>query len=550
MISPGKRKYLLYGIQLLFAGAILLFLLLTVDFKTLFLLILQINPGFLIIAALFYLGNNVIMAWRLKRILYSLGEKIRFKNVFYSHMSGMLLSDVTPARGGYLYVGIALSRQGVPHEKGIAAITSTYLFDLLFKIGIALFGLYYLYSSIINGWFNASFLFVIGVIIIVMAGYFVIAYPPAIIQPYAQRNKIFETLLAYGRQSRSLHRKVPLILSVSLVGWVFRGFEWLFIALSIGKLTLSLTDALFLNPVLTLLSLVPLSPGGIGFQEAGIVGALVLLGIGATIALSFALIVRVLEIFVDLIGLRGVLQLSYKTDELRRYYNSIDGDIDEKAFNSDLLVQRDFQKRKTSTIVEMLANRDMGVLLDIGCGSGVQLKELTTGSYTCAIGLDVSRNALLCAKSRNPERTEFVIADAEHLPFRDASIDTIVSAEIIEHLPHPELLVNDLCRILKPGGELVITTPNEHSIWGIYEFLWDVFGRGRNYGNTHLKFFSPGELRSMFKEFSEQKTITLFFFSPFLALFNSERVLSYGKRFDRFFEDRGLGVSLVLWARK
>ena len=120
----------------------------------------------------------------------------------------------------------------------------------------------------------------------------------------------------------------------------------------------------------------------------------------------------------------------------------------------------------------------------------MQIKEIGKNGYSLAIGIDVNLNALRFARERSLPNTEFIIADAQYLPIKSFSADKIICAEIIEHLKRPQHLVHEIARVLKPHGAVVITTPNDKSVWGIYEFLWDVFGRGRNYGETHLRFFS------------------------------------------------------------
>jgi ubiquinone/menaquinone biosynthesis C-methylase UbiE len=180
----------------------------------------------------------------------------------------------------------------------------------------------------------------------------------------------------------------------------------------------------------------------------------------------------------------------------------------------------------------------------------VQIKEIGKKGYSLAIGIDINLNAIRFARERSLPDTEFIIADAQYLPIKSSSADKIVCAEIIEHLKHPQNLVNEIARILKHGGAVVITTPNDKSVWGIYEFLWDVFGRGRNYGETHLRFFSESDLRSNFSEFSECRTQSLFFISPLFALFNRNALLEMGGKMDQLFEQWGLGVSILLYARK
>jgi len=297
--------------------------------------------------------------------------------------------------------------------------------------------------------------------------------------------------------------------------------------------------------------LIPLTPAGWGIQEAGIVIVFAAVGISATIATSFALLTRLVEVAVDFFfGSWDLFKKSKKNTDLFSFYNTIDGDIDERAYNSDLLVQRYFQRRKTEAVRTTLAVNASDIIVDIGCGSGVQLQEIGRKEYALAVGIDVSLNAVLHGRKKSIKNTDFIIADAQHLPVKSSCVDKIVCAEIIEHVKEPDNLIKEISRILKDGGEVVITTPNDRSVWGVYELFWDLFGRGRNYGETHLRFFSESGLRSYFPAYSECSTRTLFFIAPLFALTNSQRLLAIGIRFDQVFERWGIGVSLLLHARK
>jgi uncharacterized protein (TIRG00374 family) len=545
-----KRSKIISIIQGVIAIAILLFLFSIIDYQLFLSLLTNLDIRFILLAGLCYLLNNLLMAYRIKRILFTLGENLRYKLVFFSHMAGMLLSDFTPARSGYLYTAIALNKRDVPLEKGFSTITSTYLYDLTLKMIVALLGAYFIYSYVFAERLSyalvITFLLILGVII----GYLIIMYPGERIRNLFQKREILKKILVFGAQSRAIQRYAPFILSISLVGWILRGLQWYMILLSMRQVFLTPFDALFLNPLLTLVSLIPLTPAGWGIQEAGIVFVFTALGSSATIAASFALINRFVEVGIDSIGIKEFFVKSLKDETLFAFYNTIPGDIDEKAFNSDMLVQRYFQRRKTEVIKNSLVVERHDVIIDIGCGSGVQIKEIGKKGYSLAIGIDINLNAIRFARERSLPDTEFIIADAQYLPIKSSSADKIVCAEIIEHLKRPQNLVNEIARILKHGGAVVITTPNDKSVWGIYEFLWDVFGRGRNYGETHLRFFSESDLRSNFSEFSECRTQSLFFISPLFALFNRNALLEMGGKMDQLFEQWGLGVSILLYARK
>lgn len=537
-------------IQGAIAVVIILLLLGSIDYIQASTILLHLDWSFLILAAFFYFLNNVIMAVRLKRILAHLGNKIRFRIAFLSHMSGMLLSDFTPGRSGYLYVAFALNRKGVSMPKGIAAITSTYIYDLLFKISLAIVAVYYFYATITGLPVGYILYLIVILFFLIVAGYFLIMYPGQVLQDICQRNTYLKYILDLGEQSRAIQKISPYIISVSFIGWIFRGLEWYFVARAIGGMGVSLLDSLLLNPLLTILSLIPITPAGLGIQEAGIVGLLTLLGVSLAAATAFAFLTRFMEIIIDLIGLKNFFSLDATKENLLDHYRAIEGDIDEKAYNSDLCTQRFFQRRRTGTIRRMLGAQNGEVILDIGCGCGVQLRALELSSPGLLIGMDLNRNALLYAKGKYIRNTEFLIADAERLPFREKTVDRIICAEIIEHLHEPEQMIAESERVLKSTGKIVISTPNEHSVWGAYEFFWDVLGRGRNYGETHLKFFSVPELETCFASYPERAHTTLFFISPLVALFGNRTLVRWAVRFDGLFERINAGVIIVFSAKK
>jgi 2-polyprenyl-3-methyl-5-hydroxy-6-metoxy-1,4-benzoquinol methylase len=259
---------------------------------------------------------------------------------------------------------------------------------------------------------------------------------------------------------------------------------------------------------------------------------------------------RFVEIAVDLLGVKSLFSKDVEKESLNEFYNTIEGDIDEKAYNSDLFVQKYWQQRKTDEIKTCLKINTKDIIIDIGCGSGVQIRETGASKAKLAIGVDLNKNALLFAREKKIPNTDYIIADAEKLPFKSENIDKIICAEIIEHLINPKDMILEIKRVLKKNGEIIITTPNEFSFWGIYELFWDLFGRGRNYGQTHLMFYSPGELKAYFKDFSEANTKTIFFVSPFFALFNNDKILSVFKKFDSLFERLNLGLSLIFSGKK
>lgn len=99
-----------------------------------------------------------------------------------------------------------------------------------------------------------------------------------------------------------------------------------------------------------------------------------------------------------------------------------------------------------------------GTLLDAGCGAG-NLWPWVQDRFQHYIGADTVRYPGL------PAETRFVEADLDQgIPLPDASADVGVAVETIEHLDNPRAFVREMVRLVKPGGWVVITTPNQLSL--------------------------------------------------------------------------------------
>ncbi len=131
-------------------------------------------------------------------------------------------------------------------------------------------------------------------------------------------------------------------------------------------------------------------------------------------------------------------------------------DYDHRAYNSMIPPQRMWQHARRKIIWNYLPKE--GVVLDIGCGSNRLVQDLGDR----AVALDLSLPKLRFLKRTNPLR---VRASTFALPVRDASVDSIVHSEVLEHVPFDEKLFDEVARVLKPRGTLVIGTPDYGRRW-------------------------------------------------------------------------------------
>jgi 2-polyprenyl-3-methyl-5-hydroxy-6-metoxy-1,4-benzoquinol methylase len=107
----------------------------------------------------------------------------------------------------------------------------------------------------------------------------------------------------------------------------------------------------------------------------------------------------------------------------------------------------------------LAAHGASGVLADIGCGTG-DLWRAVGDRFSRYIAVDAVRYEGL------PGDADFRTADLDRaaLPLRDGEADAAVAAETIEHLENPRALARELVRIVRPGGVIVVTTPNQLSL--------------------------------------------------------------------------------------
>jgi ubiquinone/menaquinone biosynthesis C-methylase UbiE len=116
-------------------------------------------------------------------------------------------------------------------------------------------------------------------------------------------------------------------------------------------------------------------------------------------------------------------------------------------------------------------------VLEVGCGQGEFSLWLAGRDPTVLVGADLSGVAVSRAKERTGSRAAFIVSDIQQMPFPDEAFDVVVSCETVEHVPNPQLAVRELARVLRPGGTLVLTTPNYLNAMGLYRIYLRLRGR-------------------------------------------------------------------------
>ena len=115
-----------------------------------------------------------------------------------------------------------------------------------------------------------------------------------------------------------------------------------------------------------------------------------------------------------------------------------------------------------------------GTLLDVGCGKK-PYKDLFATRVSNYVGLEY-------VKTIHGFQNVDVVGDSMDLPFKDNSFDNAVSFQVLEHVREPLQFLDEVFRVIKPSGFLLLTTP---FMWGEHEAPFDYF-RYTRYGLTYL----------------------------------------------------------------
>jgi SAM-dependent methyltransferase len=150
-------------------------------------------------------------------------------------------------------------------------------------------------------------------------------------------------------------------------------------------------------------------------------------------------------------------------------------DYDNRAFDSWIPLQRSWQRRRFEVVHSFMGPQASRATLDIGCGSSRIVQTLPG-----VVGMDLGMHKLRWLRA--PGR-HLVQGSLTRLPFVDGAFDTVICSEVIEHIPRDQVHLEELVRVIAPGGSLILGTPDySRRRWLFLEWLY-----GKVFPNGYVK---------------------------------------------------------------
>jgi len=199
-----------------------------------------------------------------------------------------------------------------------------------------------------------------------------------------------------------------------------------------------------------------------------------------------------------------MLTASVQIEDVERWNDAfaLENDIDEYYERSGWAI-RLVERRRLSIIRAMVAMQPGERILEVGCGGGHVLEMFAGARLT---GVDVSEVFLTKARRRLAGLGATLLkGELPELGLADGSFDKVVCMEVLEHVVDPDGLIGQMARVVKPGGTVVVTLPNDrliHRIKGLIRrsglgavppFRRISWGADK----YHLHAWSPGQMRAM-----------------------------------------------------
>ena len=172
--------------------------------------------------------------------------------------------------------------------------------------------------------------------------------------------------------------------------------------------------------------------------------------------------------------------------------------LDDYWENYDEICSDDLEEAKTPSVVKdrysaFIAKRVRGTVCDLGCGDGEIVERLVSGHLRIAV--DIARPYLV----RLADPIMKIWSEIENVPLRDGTVDTVVCANVLEHVRDAERLASEIDRLVSSDGRILLSFPFEQDL-GVYE-LEEYKAKYQKYKYVHLRSITDDLIARLFPDY-------------------------------------------------
>ncbi len=186
---------------------------------------------------------------------------------------------------------------------------------------------------------------------------------------------------------------------------------------------------------------------------------------------------------------------------VKGYYKGLEYDW-LKARKEGKITDRLYIDRRLKSFTDEIDFKGKKVL-DLGCNTGVFSFDIEKMGAEVVAG-DISKPAIERAIEYGKSlgsKVEFMVLDAEKLPFKEKKFDVVLATGILEHVENPEKVVEGIYKCLKPGGKVIAEVPHRFSLCNIEPIRRLLSTRTELEAEPFHTVFDKEGLRELFKDF-------------------------------------------------
>lgn len=186
--------------------------------------------------------------------------------------------------------------------------------------------------------------------------------------------------------------------------------------------------------------------------------------------------------------------------EIKGYYRKIEDYDWTYAADNFIGPETILHRLRERAMLRLLADYGRGPYLDVGCGTGLILRHLS-GNPT---GIDLNPRNLEKARKYAPSASLIQGDIEERLPFDDNIFETVTSTEVLEHLLYPEKTLQEIARVLIPGGYLIGSVPSNSRLWRLRGIS---FSKKHFQGEPYHRHRDRGEVVDLLQPFFQEVAV-------------------------------------------